>query len=441
MRKLILAAAVAAALASCSSDSRVAPSVTTQPTAQPTTQAAAQVVRTHASVLRSIEPDADFADLEAFGRAVGDRPIVILGESTHGDGDIFKLKARLVRYLHEAKGFDVLLMESGLFDTARMRERHAAEGKSLSALAPGRMFFMYSKTDDGQRALKYVDASESGAKPMQFMGFDISMGGDASSKELMPMLAAFLKARSSEIPLSAGWDTYQSVGGQIAALRGTPRPDDAKLAAFRRVSASLDAELCAAQSDDFQFTRSAGFWCRITRSLAAGSDRFWGTVDLRDRTAGDNVKWLLDHHFAGKKVVLWMHSFHGINGQLFPPSGPTWVSMGTRIVEHAGADKVFMAHFTLGEGPFDNYLTTTPPSVPALAPGMLEYHLAGLNAPSFIAWPDDAAARSTLHNLSVFEPDIRVISPNHFGAGYQGVFFIPKTRPVLPDADKYPLIP
>jgi erythromycin esterase-like protein len=433
MRKLVLAAAVAAALTGCSSDSPVAPSASDA--------AAAAVVRAQASVLRSLEPDADFADLDAFGRAVGDRPIVILGESTHGDGDIFKLKARLVRYLHEAKGFDVLLMESGLFDTARMRERHAAEGKSLSALAPGRMFFMYSKTDDGQRALQYVDASESTARPMQFMGFDISMGGDASAKELMPMLAAFLNARSSTIPASADWAAYQSLGAQIAALNGTPRPDDAKLAAFKRVSALLDAELCATQPDEFQFTRSPGFWCRITRGIAAGSERFWGPVDLRDRTAGDNVKWLLDHHFAGKKVVLWMHSFHGINGQAFPPSGPTWVSMGTRIVEHVGADKVFMTHFTLGEGPFDNYLTATPPSVPPLAEGMLEFHLAGLKAPSFIGWPEDAAARSTLHNLSVFEPDIRLIGPNHFGTGYQGVFFIPKTRPVMPDADKYPLIP
>lgn len=431
MKKRLLIAAISAALAGLSSG------VSAASDAQ-----ASEVVRAQAGVLRSLEPKADFADLEAFGRAVGDKPIVILGESTHGDGDLFKLKARLVRYLHEAKGFDVLLMESGLFDTARMRERHAAEGQSLSALAPGRMFFMYSQTDDGQRVLRYVDASESTAKPMQFMGFDISMGGDASAKELMPMLEAFLKARSSEIPDSASWDVYRDVGGQIAALKGTPRPDDAKLATFRRVSASLDAQLCADQPDDFQFTRSPGFWCRVTRGLAAGSDRFWGKVDTRDRTGGDNVKWLLDHHFAGKKVVLWMHSFHGINGQLYPPSGPTWISMGTRILQQAGAGKVFMTHFTLGEGEFDNYEDPAKPrKVPPLTPGMLEYHLAALGAPSFLAWPADAPSRSALHKLSVFEPDVRALRPNNFGNGYQGVFFIPKTRPVLPDGGRYPLVP
>lgn len=105
----------------------------------------------------------------------------------------------------------------------------------------------------------------------------------------------------------------------MVALRASPRPDAAQLAAFGRVSASLEAELCASTTaDDFNFTRSPSFWCRIVCSVDAGQHRLWGTTDLRDRAGGDNVKWLLDHRFAGKKVVLWMHSFHGINGQAFP---------------------------------------------------------------------------------------------------------------------------
>jgi erythromycin esterase len=417
------------------------------PGAQAGEAANAQMVAANTVALVSIEPGgSDFSDLDAFGRAVGERTIVILDEPTHGDGNTFKLKARLVEYLHQRKGFDLLLMESGLFDVTRMRERRAADGRPYAALAPGRMFFMYAKTEDGRRVLDYVDATQKSARPLELGGYDISMGGSASVKELLPRLTAFLAGRNSAILNDADWSTYQAVASQVVALQAAPRPADTALAAFKRVAAKLDAELCGVAGDNANTTQSAGFWCRIVKSVHNGHERLWTPNDTRDIAAGGNVQWLMANAFKGRKLVLWMHSGHAITGLVAPMFGANWRNVGS-VLGAAHGDQVYVAHFTAGQGAYNAYgdfgkpNAAPPPVLPQLTNGMLEHYLAKSGKPSFMAYPPDAAGRKLLAGLSVFETELFVVKPSHFGSGYAGVFFVPRTTAIVPDAARYPELP
>ncbi|MFN7689431.1 MAG: hypothetical protein ACK5OP_17015, partial [Sphingobacteriales bacterium] len=66
-------------------------------------------VKKETAEIRSVQlNDTDWTDLAAFAAAVKDKRVVMLGEQTHGDGTTFALKARLVRFLHEQIGFNVL---------------------------------------------------------------------------------------------------------------------------------------------------------------------------------------------------------------------------------------------------------------------------------------------------------------------------------------------
>ena len=69
-------------------------------------------VKKNLHIVNSINPkDTNFDDLVE----IGDAKLVLLGEQCHGDGDTFAAKSRLVKYLHEKKGFNVLAFEADFF--------------------------------------------------------------------------------------------------------------------------------------------------------------------------------------------------------------------------------------------------------------------------------------------------------------------------------------
>lgn len=72
-----------------------------------------QWINGHAKILN--EPASQTTeDLSFLKEAVQDKRIVVLGESTHGAKEMNQSKIRMIKYLHEEMGYDVLAFETGL---------------------------------------------------------------------------------------------------------------------------------------------------------------------------------------------------------------------------------------------------------------------------------------------------------------------------------------
>src|SRR5689334_16332420 len=69
-------------------------------------------VQANVAPISFIDPDStDYSDLEIIGDAIGEARIVMIGEQDHNDGPGYFAKIRLIKYLHEKKGFNVVAFE------------------------------------------------------------------------------------------------------------------------------------------------------------------------------------------------------------------------------------------------------------------------------------------------------------------------------------------
>ena len=364
----------------------------------------------------------DFADLAPFGAAVGTARIVALDEQTHGGHEEFVLKTRLLRYLHERLGFDVLVLESGFFDVGEL-QLAAQAGASLADQAPGNIFFMYSKSAEGRDMLRYVDATRASAHPLTLAGMDSQHSGALSQRDLVPKLAAFLSAHGSRLPAARDWAGFAAT---VAAMTAPDHdaPSAAQRAAFDAAVAQAAREL-AAVDDRRPAVESAGWWGRVVADLQAQARQRWVAPrgNARDQAMGDNVVWIAEHLAPGQRLVVWGHAIHLMHDA---PDAAAPPFAGTVIHRRFGAD-YHVAHLTGLGGRYLDYTTLQPADIPAAAPGSLEARLAQQPGDALFLAPAAAPATDA--------PAARYIDYQLFGPlpgrglNWESTFFIRRLTP------------
>ena len=365
----------------CSSTAATAATAAPAAARQPDPRSAWLAAR--AAPLRTLDlADADDADLAPLGRAVAGRRIVLLGEQTHGDGATFEAKARIIRYLHERHGFDLLVFESGLYDCRRTWV-DARAGVALADSAGGCMFALWSNSAEVRPLLQYLDEAESSARPLELAGMDFQPSGSNAGR-LCADLARFLAGQ----PDSSG--TGAAAEGVCAPYRllfGSPREFRALPDSVRGVMRRSLARLAAWPLQDVPALGAMGeaaFWRQAIAGAGALAEFVWAidparpdpaVFNRRDSVMAANLLWLARQDPA-RKIIVWAATSHLVRerARIQDVEAPQMVPAGHLVAADLPGE-TYTIGFLAAEGEFGFARPgTTRPSepVPPAEPGTLE---------------------------------------------------------------------
>ena len=295
--------------------------------------------------IRSVDPsDTDFSDLQFLKPLIGTKRVVQLGESAHGTAEFSSVKTRLIKFLHQEMGFEVVAFESGLFDCFRANERMEARtaAQAMRACTAG-----VWHTTEALPLFDHIKSSRSTTRPLMLAGFDIQRTGNRVDfdrpAQLRQTIAVFDPVLAEEaFALDQEWVQTLDLAGYASANADRVSPSYVRLAS---AIADHAAEIESA------FPGRPGLATVLSASLASTPAYFdvlrRGSTDpaglsLRDRGMADNVELLLQRLYPGKKVIVWAHNFHvERDGAATAYPGTTFSSvrnMGSWLNERRAAD-------------------------------------------------------------------------------------------------------
>jgi len=292
-----------------------------QPSIDPARATHVAWLKEHAIPLQSIDPkEEDFSDLEPLRQAIGEARIVQLGEQTHSDGSTFLAKTRLIKFLHQKMGYEVLAFESGLYDCRKAWEALKGGVKIEDALPLGMSGTPWLGSEQAELLFQHVGQMAQTERPLELCGFDSQFTGNASLSHLVNDVKGLLQ-RLGDGHLDVA--TRTALPYEIEAMAGRRSPqDEAAKQQRKEIIGSLGKALAAAQPSAELSADEIAFWKQYCESLAGQVDQFWESRTrgdyaalrrsnwLRDAQMAKNLVWLARQAYPKKKIIVWAASYH-----------------------------------------------------------------------------------------------------------------------------------
>ncbi|MBN8569442.1 MAG: erythromycin esterase family protein [Ignavibacteria bacterium] len=316
---------------------------------------------------KSVNPDdEDFSDLQPLKKLIGDSvSVVMLGEQTHGDGTTFLAKTRLIKFLHQEMGFDILAFESNMYSLEKIKE-HTGNKEDFKRNLKNSIFEIWAGSNEVQQLLCYLQESQLSSNPLKVTGFDNQFMGnnEVNQSELKKILEDFLNSlfenkviEISETELRDFKKVFIGVNRNEFINRQKEFDKIAEIIMSQKINPIAEKLFPGKSSYYFQLFESYYidkyiYYCRNGMT----SQELDSTHALRDIQMGKNLLWLTENN-PDKKFIVWAATSHiSRNLSEVKLSGAHYgshITMGD-IVHNAIGNKSYTIGFTAYEGSYGN---------------------------------------------------------------------------------------
>ena len=260
----------------------------------------------------TLSQNPEITDFSFLKEELKDVQVVMLGENTHFDGNVFEMKTKIVQYLHQEMGFNTIAFESGIYDVWRA-QKSINEGQNVAEALSNSLFSIWAKRNEFQSFKQFYNQNK---KDLKIFGFDYQITSNNGNVLLAKDLFEYAKKINHKIKFKQ--EDFELLLESMTNS-GMFDEEDISYEQFKTELTSFKIKISQQKDSEEKF-----YWNQIVKSLlelghdAISKEEILSTFNttsfdnIRDKQMADNLLAYLKQN-PEAKVICWGANAHFVN--------------------------------------------------------------------------------------------------------------------------------